>query len=174
MFLFWFWHVILCYMAVRHVLLISNAVRKHAFNSSLIWIITKGADRTNKGLQVKKFWDWRGNYKCRRIHAFSKYTKKERGLRQGYVFWRVLFNLYSEIILKIPWILSGFIIGWRNLNNIKYADEIVLMANTERKLKGSEGMEGERAVLIVRQQKLWLPTNEKVQDANYELEIPKY
>lgn len=48
---------------------------------------------------------------------------------------KCLFNLYSEAILNELKTLSGFIIGGRNLHSIRYADDTVLMAESERKLQ---------------------------------------
>lgn len=43
--------------------------------------------------------------------------------------------VYSETLLREEDILSGFIIGLHNLNNIRYAADAVLRENTERKLQ---------------------------------------
>lgn len=42
-----------------------------------------------------------------------------------------LFNLYNKMILKELDVQAGFIIGGRNLNNIRYADNAGLIAGTE-------------------------------------------
>ncbi len=47
----------------------------------------------------------------------------------------LLTGLYSEAILRELEILPGFIIGGHNLNNIRYADDTVLIADTEKKLQ---------------------------------------
>lgn len=43
-----------------------------------------------------------------------------------------LFNLYSETILRELEVLLAFIIGRNKVNNIKYADDSVLMADQEQ------------------------------------------
>lgn len=45
-------------------------------------------------------------------------------------------NLYREIILRGREDQPGYIIDWRYLNNICYMADIVLIADSEGKLKG--------------------------------------
>ena len=46
-----------------------------------------------------------------------------------------LFNLYSELILRELEDLPGLVVGGQNVNNIRYADETVLIVDSEEKLK---------------------------------------
>ena len=59
----------------------------------------------------------------------------KRGVRQGCVLSPDLFNLYSEVIMRELVELEGIKIGGRNLNNIRYADDTVLVADSEDKLQ---------------------------------------
>lgn len=59
--------------------------------------------------------------------------QKESDVKQGCVVSSDLFNFYIEVILREVEILPGFIIGGYNLNNSRYANDIVLMEDTERK-----------------------------------------
>ena len=69
---------------------------------------------------------------CMRVNnELSDYIKIERGDRQGCVFSPDLFNLYSEMILKELEGLPGFSIGGHNINNLRYADDTVLLAESE-------------------------------------------
>ena len=71
----------------------------------------------------------------RRDNDLSEYTRKERRMRQGCVFSPDLFNLYSEMILRELEDLPGLVVGGHNINNIRYADDTVLIADLEEKLK---------------------------------------
>lgn len=60
-----------------------------------------------------------------------------------------LFNSYIEAVLGELEVLSGFITGGHNLNNIRYADDTVLIADTKRKLQNllqKLGMKARRKV----------------------------
>ena len=65
----------------------------------------------------------------------SKFTNICRGVRQGCVFAPDIFNLYSEIILRELEGRQGFVIGGHNMNNLRYADDTVLISESEDKLQ---------------------------------------
>ena len=46
-----------------------------------------------------------------------------------------LFTLYGEVIMREIEGMEGFSIGGRNLNNIRYADDTVLVADSVEKLQ---------------------------------------
>ncbi|MGX9987587.1 reverse transcriptase domain-containing protein [Soonwooa purpurea] len=92
-------------------------------------------DIFGKDIRVLKNLYWQQTACIRVENECSEYTKIERGVRQGCVFSPDLFNLYSEAILRELEDLPGFIIGGHNLNNIRYADDTVLIADTEKKLQ---------------------------------------
>ena len=65
-------------------------------------------------------------------NQLSDWIEIERGVRQGCVLLPDLFSLYSEIILREVEELHGVVINGRNVNNIRYADDTVLIAETKR------------------------------------------
>lgn len=59
----------------------------------------------------------------------------KRGVRQGCVLSPDLFALKGEVILRELQDHEGVNVGGRNLNNLRYADDTVLLADSERKLQ---------------------------------------
>ena len=47
-----------------------------------------------------------------------------------------LFNQYSEIIMREIKELEGIRLNGYNINNIRYADDMVFVADSEKKLQG--------------------------------------
>ena len=61
-----------------------------------------------------------------------------KGVHQGCIFSPCLFNLYAEYIMRnagLEETQDGFKIAGRNINNLRYADDITLMVETEEELK---------------------------------------
>ena len=59
----------------------------------------------------------------------------KRGVPQGCIPSPDLFSLYSEIIIRSLDDLMGVSIGGHNINNLRYADDTVLLAHTEEDLQ---------------------------------------
>ena len=59
----------------------------------------------------------------------------KKGVRQGCVLSSDLFSLYSEKILREIKDLNGIKINGININNIRYADDTVLIAESEKELQ---------------------------------------
>ena len=61
-----------------------------------------------------------------------------KGACQGCILSPCLFNLYAEYIVRkaaLEEAQAGFKIAGRNINNLRYADDITLMAESEEELK---------------------------------------
>ena len=61
-----------------------------------------------------------------------------KGVRQGYILSPCLFNLYAEYIMqnaRLEEAQAGIMIAGRNTNNLRYADNTSLMAESEEELK---------------------------------------
>ena len=61
-----------------------------------------------------------------------------KGVFQGCILSPYLFNLYAEYIMRNAGLVepqAGIKIAGRNLNNLRYADDTTLMAESEEELK---------------------------------------
>ena len=61
-----------------------------------------------------------------------------KGVHQGCIFSPCLFNLYAEYIMRnagLKEAQAGIKIARRNTNNLRYADDTTLMAESEEELK---------------------------------------
>ena len=63
---------------------------------------------------------------------------KGKGVRQGCILSPCLFNFYAEYIIRnarLEEAQAGIKIVGRNVNNLRYADDTTLMAESEEELK---------------------------------------
>ena len=61
-----------------------------------------------------------------------------KGVHQGCIWSPCLFNLYAEYIMRnarLEEAQAGIKITRRNINNLRYADDTTLMAESEEELK---------------------------------------
>ena len=61
-----------------------------------------------------------------------------KGVRQGCILSPCLFNFYAEYIMRnagLDEVQAGIKIARRNINNLRYADNTTLMAESEEELK---------------------------------------
>ena len=71
-------------------------------------------------------------------HGTTDWFQIGKGVRQGCVLSTCLFNLYAEYIMKnaqLEEAQAGIKIAWRNINNLRYADDTSLTAESEEQLK---------------------------------------
>jgi len=86
-------------------------------------------------------------------------SKLEKRVRQGCILSSCLFDLYAEYILwntRLDEAHSGIDIAGRNTNNLRYADDTTLMAESKKELKS-----------------LLMKVKEKSEKADLKLNIPK-
>ena len=65
----------------------------------------------------------------------SEYIEIKRGVRQGCVLSPTLLNLCTEMIFREIVDKKGVTIGGVNINNLRYADDTVLLANNHQDLQ---------------------------------------
>ena len=71
-------------------------------------------------------------------HGTVDWFQIGKGVRQGYLLSPCLFNLYAEYIMqnaRLGEAQAGIKIARRNINNLSYADDTTLMAESEEELK---------------------------------------
>ena len=71
-------------------------------------------------------------------HGTTNWFQKGKGVRQACILSPCLFNLYAEYIVRnagLEEAQAGIKIARRNINNLRYADETTLMAESEEELK---------------------------------------
>ena len=77
-------------------------------------------------------------------HGTTDWFQIGKGVRQGCILSPCLFNLYAEYLAAAEYIMrnsgldeaqAGIKIATRNINNLRYGDEPMLMAEREEELK---------------------------------------
>ena len=101
--------------------------------------ILKDLEVDGKDLRLIKNLYWRQKAGVRVGEEVSMWQDIKRGVRQGCVLSPDLFNIYSEVIMRDLMELEGIKVGGRNVNNIRYADDTVLLADSAEKLESLVG-----------------------------------
>ena len=71
-------------------------------------------------------------------HGTTDWFQIGKEVRQGYILSPSLFNLYAEYIIRnagLDEAQAGIKIAGRNINNLRYADDTTLMAESEEEQK---------------------------------------
>ena len=71
-------------------------------------------------------------------HGTTDWFQIRKGVCQGYISSSCLFNLYVEYIIRnarLDEAQAGIKIARRNINNLRYPDDITLMAESKEELK---------------------------------------
>ena len=81
-------------------------------------------------------------------HRTTDWFQIGKGVRQGCILSACLFNLCAEYIMRntgLEKAQAGIKIAGRNINNLRYADDTTLMAESEEELKKKQPLgESER------------------------------
>ena len=73
-------------------------------------------------------------------HGTTDWFQIGKGVRQGCILSPCLFNFYAEYIMRnagLEEAQAGIKTARRNINNLRYADDITLMTESEEELKKS-------------------------------------
>ena len=71
-------------------------------------------------------------------HGTTDWSQIGKGVCQGCILSPCLFNFYAEYIMRnsgLEEAQAGIKIAGRNINNLRYADDTTLMAESEEELK---------------------------------------
>ena len=71
-------------------------------------------------------------------HGTTDWLQIRKGVCQGCILSPCLFNFYAEYIMRnarLDEAHTGIKIAGRNINNLRYADDTTLMAESEEELK---------------------------------------
>ena len=71
-------------------------------------------------------------------HRKTDWFQIGKGVRQGCILSSCLFNFHAEYIMRnagLEEAQAGIQIAGRNINNLRYADDTTLMAESEKELK---------------------------------------
>ena len=71
-------------------------------------------------------------------HGTTDWFQIGKGVCQGHTLSHCLFNFYAEYIMRnagLEETHAGIKIAGRNINNLRYADDITLMTESEEELK---------------------------------------
>ena len=99
-------------------------------------------------------------------HGTTDWFQIGKGVHQGCILSPCLFNFYVDYIMRnarLDEAQAGIKIARRNINNLRYADDTTLMAETEEELKSflmKMKEESEKAGLkldIQKKQRSWNP-----------------
>ena len=67
-------------------------------------------------------------------HGTTNWSQIGKGVHQGYILSSCLFNLYAKYIMRnagLDEAQAGIMIAGRNINNLRYAEDTPLMAESE-------------------------------------------
>ena len=71
-------------------------------------------------------------------HGTTDWFQIGKGVRQGCILSPCLFNFYAKYIMRSAGLEeteAGIKIARRNINNLRYADDTILMVESEEELK---------------------------------------
>ena len=90
-------------------------------------------DKSETRLLTNLYWKQTAAVRCG--DDISEWLDIKQGVRQGCVASPYLFALYTEMIMRELDDMDGFRIGGTGVNNLRYADDTVIIAESEEQLQ---------------------------------------
>ena len=108
-----------------------------------VWITTNWKILKDMGIPYHLTWFLRDLYADQKAtvrtgHGTTDWFQIGKGVHQGCILSPCLFDLYAEYIMRntgLEETQAGIKIAWRNINNLRYADDTALKAESEEELK---------------------------------------
>ena len=107
-------------------------------NHNKLWKILKEMGTPDHLIFLPKNLHARQEARVRIGYGTMAWFKIGKGVHQGCILSPCLLNFYAEYIMKnarLDKAQDGIKIARRNINNLRYADDITLMAESEEELK---------------------------------------
>ena len=97
-------------------------------------------------------------------HGTTDWFQIGKEVHQGCILSPCLFNFYEEYIMRnaeLGEAQAGIKIARRNMNNLRYADDTTIMAESKNELKSQllderAGLKSEKTGLTFKKQRTWL------------------
>ena len=86
-------------------------------------------DQAELRLLISLYWNQTAAVRC--DDDISARTRIKQGVRQGVWLLPILFTLYTEMIMRELWDMEGFKIGGTIVNNLRYANDTVIVVQSE-------------------------------------------
>ena len=100
-----------------------------------LFTVLENSGIDGKDLRLLQDLYWKQEAAIRINGTIGKWIKIRKGARQGCGMSPDFFNLYGEEIIKLIKDLEGVRLGGRNVNNLRFADDATLIADSEEKLQ---------------------------------------
>ena len=118
----------------RHALDYEKAFDRVNHESLVRTLQEIGLDGKDLRLIINLYWTQKAFIRLEQL-GMSEPITTSRGVRQGCVLSPCLFNLYTDIIFRHITEHKGIKIGGITVNNLRYADDTVLLADNEEELQ---------------------------------------
>ena len=102
-----------------------------------VWLVellqSLDVDKSETRLLTNLYWKQTAAVRCG--DNISEWLDIKQGVRQGCVASSHLFALYTEMIMREIYYMDGFRIGGTVVNNLRYANDTAIIAESEEQLQ---------------------------------------